>query len=168
MFSYALILLLFITSVTIPVYLHRHRDHIRRSVWKVWVAPSIAIVGLAIALVFTTMYFDILVGGSQSMAAATFRSGVRPLRPGRRADHAVPPSPTRSACAHRSTGVTLCDWTAKGPVPLARAPAVRLRNHYFRIGQTSSTRITAGSTRRPRRPLRPNRRPRRPQQEPAA
>lgn len=71
-FSYALILLLFITAIAVPVYLHRHRHEIPQSTWKAVVAPAVAIIGLAIALVLSTLNFDILVGGSQAMADAMF------------------------------------------------------------------------------------------------
>jgi len=86
---------------------------------------------VAIALVFTTMYFDILVGGSQSMPPrcfvlmyGLFALGVvlTTLYRRRRPEvHAL----------IGLTGVTLRDWTAKGPVPLARAPAVRCETTTF-------------------------------------
>jgi amino acid transporter len=64
---YALLVLLLITSAAIPMYFRKHPEN-DISAWKTTVAPVVAGVGFAIALVLATKNAAFLVGGSQSAA----------------------------------------------------------------------------------------------------
>ncbi|WP_330255754.1 APC family permease [Nocardia sp. NBC_00565] len=64
---YALIVLLLLTSVSIPLYFRKHADH-GIGAWKTTVAPLLSGVGFAVALVLATKNAAFLVGGSQTAA----------------------------------------------------------------------------------------------------
>jgi len=64
---YALIILLLLTSISIPLYFRKHPSH-GVSQWKTNVAPLAAGIGFAIALVLATKNAAFLVGGSQTAA----------------------------------------------------------------------------------------------------
>ncbi|MCJ0950621.1 hypothetical protein F6X56_01110 (plasmid) [Rhodococcus erythropolis] len=64
---YALIVLLLLTSISIPLYFRKHPRH-GVSQWKTTVAPMLSGLGFAIALVLATKNAAFLVGGSQTAA----------------------------------------------------------------------------------------------------
>ncbi|HEX3781997.1 MAG TPA: APC family permease [Pseudonocardiaceae bacterium] len=70
-YAYTFIALLFITCIAVPVYLHRHREP-GVTLWKRLIAPALALIGLAVALLLSTRNFALLIGGSQSLANAMF------------------------------------------------------------------------------------------------
>lgn len=70
-FSYTLIVLLFVTGIAIPIYLWRLREP-GVTLWNRLIAPALAIVGLGVALFLSTQNFALLIDGSQSLANAMF------------------------------------------------------------------------------------------------
>lgn len=67
--GYALILLLLLTSIGVVVYFRR-KPGIKARILKTVVAPSLAVVGLAIAFVIATQNVDVMIGGSMPLAIA--------------------------------------------------------------------------------------------------
>ncbi|UVF76396.1 APC family permease [Gordonia mangrovi] len=63
-YSYSLLALLFLTSLAVPVYLIRRRDHPGVNRWNSIVCPVLAVIPLAIVVVFATKNFSLLVGAS--------------------------------------------------------------------------------------------------------
>jgi len=64
---YALIILLLMTSISIPLYFRKHPKH-GVNQWKTTVAPLLSGLGFAVALVLATKNAAFLVGGSQTAA----------------------------------------------------------------------------------------------------
>jgi amino acid transporter len=64
---YALIILLLMTSISIPLYFRKHTSH-GVSQWKTTVAPLVSAFAFAVALVLATKNAAFLVGGSQTAA----------------------------------------------------------------------------------------------------
>jgi amino acid transporter len=64
---YALIILLLLTSISVPLYFRKHASH-GVSQWKTTVAPLVGGLGFAVALALATKNAAFLVGGSQTAA----------------------------------------------------------------------------------------------------
>ncbi len=64
---YALLVLLLLTSVSIPLYFRKHVDH-GIGAWKTTIAPLLSGLAFAVALVLATKNAAFLVGGSQTAA----------------------------------------------------------------------------------------------------
>ncbi|MFF5009781.1 APC family permease [Streptomyces phaeochromogenes] len=70
-FGYALIVLLLVTGIAVPVYLRRNRVT-GANPWNAVIAPVLALTGLAVSVVLATQNFNLMIGGSQSLANTMF------------------------------------------------------------------------------------------------
>lgn len=69
-YSYTLIMLLFLVGIAVPVYMWRHRPEASATVWNSLICPILSVVPLGVAVVLATRNFTLLIGGSQVLANA--------------------------------------------------------------------------------------------------
>ncbi|MBG6095811.1 APC family permease [Nocardioides luteus] len=67
-YSYSLLLLLFLTAVAVPAFLLRNRADAMTTVVNSIVCPVLSIIPLGLVLIMATKNFDLLIGGSRSLA----------------------------------------------------------------------------------------------------
>lgn len=69
-YSYTLIMLLFLVGIAVPVYMWRRRPQSNATVWNSLICPILSIVPLGLAVFLATRNFTLLIGGSQVLADA--------------------------------------------------------------------------------------------------
>jgi amino acid transporter len=66
--SFVISVVIFITSLAVPIYLHQHGR--RHSVWSTKICPILAMLGLGLGMALAILNFPALVGGSTTLAIA--------------------------------------------------------------------------------------------------